>query len=469
MKSALAIFLVCVSTLSGFAQIVSVKFRGAGAAFQIESITATNLSSNESVTIPGTATLKLYFRTRFSGISTIEQESESGFVYPNPFAGKAMATLTVSSPQKVILRVQNLAGQIIAQTEQYVGGGRSEFSLNLSDPGIFIVSMTSTRGTTSTKVICTSSAGTGNSITYGGSGIKTDGNNSGELKSQYTGYCLNMSSSDIILYRCKSGDYTTMLADNPTYDKQYKVWFAECRDPSGRSYPIVRIGSQIWMAENMAWIPRVSSLGEGSENEANYYVYGYNGNNLTEAKASANYSVYGALYNWPAAAKACPAGWRLPSDSDWKVLERYLGLSPEESSYTGQRCSGTVGTKLKESGTRHWIQTNIGPCNSAGFTALPGGYFSMAVDEPDRGTMPGGLDPLTKGSFSNISTCSHFWSATQSDARNAWTRMIGCTLGGIDRHSDNISQAFSVRYILDIPIPIGDDEGVHNRKPSPRP
>ncbi len=469
MKSITVFFVLCASILSGFAQPVGVTFKGTGVASRIESITATNLSTNESVTLPGTATLQLYFLTRFNGAQAITQVPDDGFVYPNPFAGKSTATLTVSRPQKVFLRVQNLSGQIVAQTEEFIGGGRNDFNLSLSDPGIFIVSMTTDRGTTSTKVICTSAAGTGNSISYSGeSSIRTD-NGSSELKSENVEYYLNLSYGDIILYRCKSGDYTTILADNPTYAKQYKVWFAECRDAVGRNYPIVRIGSQFWMAENMAWIPKVSSLSQGSETEANYYVYGYSGNNLTEAKASANFSVYGALYNWPAAKKACPAGWRLPSDNDWKVLERFLGLSPEESGYTGQRCTGTVGTKLKEAGTRHWIQTTIDRCNITGFTALPGGFFSMAIDDLDWGMVPGGSDPQNQGSYSNISTCSHFWSATQSDSRSAWTRMIGCTLGGIDRHADNKSQAFSVRYIMNIPIPTGAADLVDDADPQQRP
>jgi len=36
---------------------------------------------------------------------------------------------------------------------------------------------------------------------------------------------------------------------------------------------------------------------------------------------------YGPLYTWEAANVSCPEGWHLPSDSDWKTLERSLGMS----------------------------------------------------------------------------------------------------------------------------------------------
>ena len=71
------------------------------------------------------------------------------------------------------------------------------------------------------------------------------------------------------------------------------------------------------MAENLAWLPGVSPSSDGSETLSYYYVRGYEGTVVSEAKAVANYSTYGVLYNWPAAMAACPDGWHLPSDGDW--------------------------------------------------------------------------------------------------------------------------------------------------------
>jgi uncharacterized protein (TIGR02145 family) len=155
-----------------------------------------------------------------------------------------------------------------------------------------------------------------------------------------------------------------------------KYGFTDKRD--GKHYNALKIGNQIWMAENLAYLPVVNKGADGSENAAGsyYYVYGYHGTNVTEAKATTNYAVYGVLYNWTAAMNgatssqtnpsgvqgACPTGWHLPSDAEWTQLDGYLG------GYS------VAGGKLKETGTTHWQTPNTGATNESGFSALPGGY-----------------------------------------------------------------------------------------------
>jgi len=119
--------------------------------------------------------------------------------------------------------------------------------------------------------------------------------------------------------------------------------FTDSRD--GNEYKTVTIGSQVWMAENLAYLPEVHN--STSDSGPHYYVYGYDGTEVTEAKAYEHtpgdndeyspggapikvYETYGVLYNWPAAITACPEGWHLPSDAEWKQLEMYLGMSEEE-------------------------------------------------------------------------------------------------------------------------------------------
>ena len=137
-------------------------------------------------------------------------------------------------------------------------------------------------------------------------------------------------------------------------------------------YKTVKIGNQCWMAENLAYLPKVSRSMSGSSDSPYYYVYGYEGTSVSAAKATENYSTYGVLYNWSAALEACPAGWHLPSDDEWKELEMFLGMSQSEADEGGIR--GTdEGGKLKETGYEHWDTPNEGATNESGFTALPGG------------------------------------------------------------------------------------------------
>ena len=139
-------------------------------------------------------------------------------------------------------------------------------------------------------------------------------------------------------------------------------------------YKTVMIGNQCWMAENLAYLPKVSrSVSESSGTPINY-VYGYQGTSVSAAKATENYSTYGVLYNWHAALEACPAGWHLPSDDEWKELEMFLGMSKSEADSEGYRRIDEEGGKLKENGTAHWDSPNTGANNESGFIGLPGGY-----------------------------------------------------------------------------------------------
>jgi OOP family OmpA-OmpF porin len=115
--------------------------------------------------------------------------------------------------------------------------------------------------------------------------------------------------------------------------------FKDSRD--GKTYNTIKIGTQTWMAENLAY-----KAGSGC------WAY--------EDKP-ANVVTYGYLYNWETAKKVCPSGWHTPSYEEWAILNRFL--APDS----------VAGGKLKESGAAHWKNSNTAATNETGYTALPGG------------------------------------------------------------------------------------------------
>jgi len=202
--------------------------------------------------------------------------------------------------------------------------------------------------------------------------------------------------------------------------------FADTRD--GKVYRWVKIGNQVWMAENLAYLPAVSPSSIGSDTEPYYYVYGYKGTSVSAAKATANYVTYGVLYNWPAAIQTCPSGWHLPNNAEWTELTDYLG---------GQ---SVAGGKLMAVGYDHWTSLtslNRGADNSSGFTALPGGY----------------RDDI--GKFYYIGGLGYWWSATEVGALYAWFRGMGRYRAGMGRNRAILSDyypersGFSVRCVKD--------------------
>lgn len=247
----------------------------------------------------------------------------------------------------------------------------------------------------------------------------------------------------IIIWEYKIADIDSIIFYKPVIEEELITGtFIDSRDNT--EYSWVQIGEQIWMAENLKYLPSVVGPGTGSNTEAYYYVYGYYGTNVDEAKATENYQTYGVLYNWTAAMNGaessdanpsgvqgiCPDGWHLPSDAEWKQLEMYLGMSETDVHYTGWR--GTVeGGKLKEAGTTHWADPNAGANNESGFTALPGGYRS------------------SNGGFSGIRLNGYWWSSTEFGTSVAWSRGLDYGDSSVNRYDYDKSMGFSVRCLRD--------------------
>lgn len=148
--------------------------------------------------------------------------------------------------------------------------------------------------------------------------------------------------------------------------------FTDPRD--GKTYKTVKIGNQWWMAENLAYLPEVYPPTSSSLIEPRYYVYEYTGSDVTTAQQQPNYTTYGVLYNWAAAKAACPPGWHLPTDAEWKQLEMALGMTQAQADAIGYR--GTdQGTQMKA--TTGWYNNGNGT-NTSGFSALPGGNLERS-------------------------------------------------------------------------------------------
>lgn len=201
-----------------------------------------------------------------------------------------------------------------------------------------------------------------------------------------------------------------------THYGEVKSFTTLVKDASGNLYHTVKIGTQTWMVENL----KTTKFNDGSViTDASFS--GWVGIS-TPAFAWYNAdpalgSSYGALYNRYALTDPkgiAPEGWHIPTDQDWQVLSDFLGGDD------------IAGNKLKESGTTHWLDPNLGT-NSVGFTALPGGY------RDDTGT------------YSNIITAGYWWSASGDN-------MVALNSGtsAIIKGTFNSNCGLSVRCVKDL-------------------
>jgi uncharacterized protein (TIGR02145 family) len=167
------------------------------------------------------------------------------------------------------------------------------------------------------------------------------------------------------------------------------ISYGSVMDVVGNTYRTVKIGTQEWMAENLKahYYNDATPIPLASEDSAWASVtspaYSYPENIDL-------WKLYGSFYNFYAVQtdKLCPAGWRLPSDTDWETLISYLG---------GQ---SVAGGKLKEIGTGHWTSPNAGATNEYGFTGIGGGLRS------------------TVGPYYSVGEGEYYWSTTQP---SIWT------------------------------------------------
>lgn len=219
-------------------------------------------------------------------------------------------------------------------------------------------------------------------------------------------------------------------------------------DYDGNEYPVVVIGSQAWMAENL----RTTHYADGTaipmvENDSAWWALTPDARAFSWYDNDPSLGDYGAYYTWAGAMNGeagsnrnpsrvqgvCPDGWHLPSDAEWNQMQIHLGMSPNEADrigFVGTRVA--LGIKLKGFGIPMWDEyTGYEQYNESGFTALPCGLRTSS------------------GNFDNLERYAYFWTSTEFDASEAWYRYLQRGHSALLRVHNNKGNGFTVRCVLD--------------------
>ena len=216
-------------------------------------------------------------------------------------------------------------------------------------------------------------------------------------------------------------------------------------DIDGNSYNTIRIGTQVWMKENLKTtkyndgtpIPNITDNGIWAALTTGAYC------NYDNIHVLSN--TYGSLYNWYAVdnyaatrvasnggKNVCPTGWHVPSDAEWTTLTDYLTSNGFGYEGSGEDISKSLAA------TSGWFSDPTGgdvgndqaSNNSSGFTALPGGYRNYL------------------GAYYFLEQYAGWLSSTESPSE-AWIRRLFDNYASVFRVSYPKQDGFSVRCLRD--------------------
>ena len=405
-----------ISMTNLMAQDYLITFAGEGASNTVGSVKIENLNQGTSSMLNGADILHL--KAVVTGIETAGEDGSGNiFFYPNPMKDLTKMQFFMPETGEAVITLYDISGRKIAQKQDLLSQGKQAYQIEGIAQGLFIVMISSDRCRFTGRLLSSGSGNKAARIEYENSlalkeKVSDSKGTASEIIMQYT-------AGDRLKLTAVSGNYSTIVTDVPTKSKVINFNFVPVTDGDGNNYPVVQIGSLLWMAENLkttkyndfTGIP----LAEANFNLTTPAYCWYNND------ATTNKNIYGALYNWYTVntGKLCPLGWRVPNDNEWTALTDYLGGEP------------VAGGKLKETGVIHWLSP-AGSTNETGFTALPGGYR------------------LSNGTFSHLRYNGNWWSSTVSEyGTSARFRTVSQGTSEITKGWNSLPIGFSVRCVRD--------------------
>ena len=347
MKKATFLFILLFTSVLIKAQDYQISFTGSGQSTNVDSVFVENLTQGTTLELLGSDILHLVGTV---GIAAQLGTNDDLQIYPNPINKTSKLSFHTDQVDDVKIEIYDVNGKLIAGESDKVNPGTNVFEISGFPEGIYTANITTSAWQKSLRFVSVNDKAQTPAIKSGSELMIEPKTKS--LKSTKSLIQMQYNDGDTLLFKGVAGDYGRVLTKVPTQTQTINFEFVACTDLGGNNYAVVTIGSQTWMAENLAYLPEITFEDDwGSNTDPQYAVYDYAPGSGTEtvagAKATANYDTYGVLYNWSAAMDGdassssnpsgvqgiCPNGWHLPSDDEWKELEMALGMSKQTLMY----------------------------------------------------------------------------------------------------------------------------------------
>lgn len=394
-----------------------IDFAATGESTEVNSVLVENLTRGTILNMNGDEILKLNVITHIENPKLLNSKNINFF--PNPMTDYCRMRFVLPSTGETTINLYDVSGRKISGIAVFLQAGEHLCVIRGVSKGIYFVRIISGQFSSVGRLMALGSDDRRPEIKFENTSVLPNYLN--DSKGWKTEKIMEYSQGECLKFTGTTADYCTVVTDVPLNSKTIVFDFMACTDIDGNNYPIVQIGTQVWMAENL----KVTRYEDG--NDIPYVTE----NAAWDALSSAgfcwydnqvdNKEIYGGIYNWYAVAtnKICPSGWHEPSDDEWIVLVNYLG---------GESIAGG---KLKETGTSHWKSPNSSALNTSGFSALPGGLRS-----------PYGI-------FNFINSSGFWWTETETFTTGSYNREISYLTDLILKKGNAKENGFSVRCIKD--------------------
>jgi uncharacterized protein (TIGR02145 family) len=197
-------------------------------------------------------------------------------------------------------------------------------------------------------------------------------------------------------------------------------YFVDIRD--SKRYRVIKIGTQTWFAENLAYKP-------------------CNENSWSYDNKKSNEERFGRLYNWNTATNICPIGWHLPDNDEWITLLNFYG----GKTFAGNKLKASFGWNKPENeeiknghiarpeykDTLNWNE-HLKILNSVGgFNVFPSGKMTP------------------QGEFQHLGNDALFWSYSAKNNNVVWKIRFNCNTDSVGMETCYYLNALSVRCVKD--------------------
>lgn len=372
MKELLLLFLLVGLFNPLKAQTYKTIFGATGETSTLDSVFVENLTKNVNITLK--ENFELIFSKELGLEDYIKAEFSGLNVYPNPVYGSCTFDFFAPKSGSSVITLYDISGKLIDSRQVNFLAGWQSWQLSGLGNGLYLLKVGSRDWYYSAKImsqggeqgelrICIEASKGLNTK----SELKENGKGNEWKKSDDTLPWLAYEDEDDVIAIAYTLGYGMHYTIDPRESKDVLFEMYPCIDRQGYKYPLTKIGTQIWMAENLKVTTSFDGVDIPEVKDSEAWILLKDCARCYWLNDSATYaSEYGALYNqYCVSNNVCPEGYRVPSNADWDKLIEFVGGS------------SVAGGFLKSRHTDFWLAPNTGAINKYGFNARGGSARSV--------------------------------------------------------------------------------------------